>query len=106
MAKKITIKLALADGSFREATGTIAILDLGNRKLRAFIHGETLSHAASGRRICNLRPYMILRYRSYTRRDKRADAILALQDLSEKIGPDKAWRIIDSAPVINEGWSQ
>ena len=103
MAKKTTIKLALDNGSFREETGTIAILPLGNRKLRAFIHGETLSHAPSGRRICDLHYYMALNHNSWRKRDKRADAILALQDLSDKIGADKAWRIIDSAPVINKG---
>lgn len=101
MAKKTTIKLALANGSFREATGTIAILPLGNRKLRALIHGETLSHVATGRRICDLRPYMILNYRSNRRRDKRADAMLAIQNLEAKIGAAKAWQVIGSAPVIN-----
>lgn len=103
MGKKTTIKIALADGSFREATGTVAILDLGNRKLRALIHGETLSHIASGYRICDLRPYMILNYRSNRRRDKRLDALLAMADLETKIGAAEAWRIIDSAPVINKG---
>ncbi len=103
MAKKTTIKLALADGSFREETGTIAILPLGNRKLRALIHGETLSHVASGRRICDLRHYMILNHNSWRKRDKRADAMLAMQDLEAKIGAAQAWKVIDSAPVINGG---
>jgi len=103
MAKKTTIKLALADGTIREATGTVAILDLGNRKLRALIHGETLSHVASGYRICDLRHYMILNHNSWRKRDKRADAMLAMRDLEAKIGADKAWRIIDSAPIINKG---
>lgn len=101
MSKKTTIKLALADGTTREESGIVAILPLGNRKLRALIHGETLSHIATGRRICDLRPYMILNYRSNRRRDKRADALLAMQDLEAKIGAAKAWQIIDSAPAIN-----
>lgn len=101
MAKEIDI--VCADNSRRKVTGQVMILPLGNRKLRAFVHGETLSHYASGYRICDLRPYMILNYRSNRRRDKRADAMLALQDLAEKIGIEKAWRTIDSAPVINGG---
>lgn len=101
MAKKTTIKLALTDGSFREETGIVAILPLGNRKLRALIHGETLSHIATGRRVCDLRPYMILNHNSWRKRDKRADALLAIQDLEAKIGAAKAWKVIDSAPVIN-----
>ena len=101
MAKKTTIKLALVNGETREETGIVAILPLGNRKLRALIHGETLSHIATGRRICDLRHYMILNYRSNRRRDKRADALLAIQDLEAKIGAAKAWQVIDSAPVIN-----
>ena len=103
MGKKTTIKLALSDGSFREESGIVTILPLGNRKLRAMIHGETLSHIATGRRICDLRPYMILNYRSNRRRDKRLDALLAMADLETKIGAAEAWRVIDSAPVINGG---
>ena len=99
MGREITI--ARADGSTARVAGIVAILTLGDRKLRAFIHDETLTHYASGRRICDLRPYMILHYRSNRRRDKRADAALALQDLATKIGSDKAWRVIDAAPVIN-----
>lgn len=103
MAKKMTIKLALADGTTRDQSGIVAILPLGNRKLRALIHGETLSHIATGRRICDLRPYMILNHNSWRKRDRRADSMLAIKDLETKIGADKAWRIIDSAPVINKG---
>lgn len=99
MAKQIDI--VCADNTRRQVTGQTMLLPLGNRMLRAFVHGETLSHYASGYRICDLRPYMILNYRSNRRRDKRADAMLALRDLTEKIGIEKAWRIIDSAPVIN-----
>lgn len=102
MAKRKTIKIALADGGTREATGIVAILPLGNRKLRAFIHGQTLSHMASGRRICDLRAYMILNYKSYAKRNKRNDALLALQDLESKIGAAKAWQVIDAAPIINQ----
>lgn len=101
MAKKTTIKLALADGTTREESGIVAILPLGNRNLRALIHGETLSHIATGLRICDLRPYMILNHRSNRRRDKRADALLAMQDLEAKIGAAEAWQIIDSAPTFN-----
>ena len=99
MAKEIDI--VCADNSRRKVAGQVMLLPLGNRKLRAFVHGETLSHYASGQRICDLRPYMILNYRSTRRRDKRADAMLALQDLETKIGAEKAWQVIDSAPVIN-----
>lgn len=99
MAKDIFI--ALADGTNQLTSGRVAIFDFGGRKLRAFIHGETLTHYASGRRICDLRPYMILNYQSYRKRDKRADAALALQDLAQKIGVEKAWRVMDSADVIN-----
>ena len=95
------MRKALANGETDTVSGRIMILPLGNRKLRAFVHGETLSHYASGRRICDLRPYMILRFRSYGRRDKRGDALMALQDLENKIGAAKAWQVIDSAPVIN-----
>jgi hypothetical protein len=99
MTKEILI--ALADGGKEITAGRVAIFDFGGRKLRAFIHGETLTHYASGRRICDLRPYMILNHKSYRKRDKRADAALALQDLAQKIGAEKAWRVIDSAAVIN-----
>lgn len=102
MAKKTTIKLALANGETREESGIVAILPLGNRKLRALIHGETLSHIATGRRICDLRAYMVLNHNSWRKRDKRADAMLAMQDLEAKIGAAEAWKIIDSATVINE----
>lgn len=102
MARRTTIKIALADGETREVTGIVAILPLGNRKLKAFIHGETLSHMATGRRICDLRAYMILNHKSYARRNKRNDALLALQDLEAKIGAAKAWQVIDAAPVINQ----
>lgn len=95
------IDIMHADGSTARVAGTVAILTLGDRKLRAFIHGDTLTHYASGRRICDLRHYAILNYRSNRRRDRRADAMLALQDLATKIGSDKAWRVIDAAPVIN-----
>jgi len=100
MAKDIFI--ALADGTNQLTSGRVAIFDFGGRKLRAFIHGESLTHYASGRRICDLRPYMILNHKSYRKRDKRADAALALQDLAQKIGAEKAWRIMDSAYVINQ----
>ncbi len=99
MAK--TIDIIAADGSKRQVTGQVMILPLGDRKLRAIVHGETLTHYASGRRICDLRPYMILQFRSYRRRNKRADALLAMQDLESKIGAAKAWQVIDAAPVIN-----
>jgi hypothetical protein len=99
MTKKIDI--VCVDGSMRSVAGIVMLLPLGNRKLRAFIHGETLTHYESGRRICDLRPYMILNHNSWRKRSKRIDAMLALQDLSEKIGPVKAWSIIDNAPVIN-----
>lgn len=95
------IDIVCADGSTRRVSGRVMILPLGNRKLRAIVHGETLSHCASGYRICDLRPYMILNYNSWRKRDKRADAMLALQDLAEKIGVAKAWQVIDAAPVIN-----
>jgi hypothetical protein len=95
------IDIVCADGSKRRVSGRVMILPLGNRKLRAFVHGETLTHYESGKRICDLRPYMIVSYNSWRKRDKRADAMLALQDLSDKIGADKAWSIIDAAPAIN-----
>lgn len=101
MAKAKQIFIVCADGTNQTVDGTVAILDLGKRKLRAFIHGDTLTHYASGRRICDLRPYMILNHKSYRRRDKRADAALALRDLAERIGADNAWRVIEAAPVIN-----
>lgn len=101
MAKEIDI--VCANGNTRRVSGRVMILPLGNRKLRAFVHGETLSHYASGYRICDLRPYMILNHNSWRKRDKRADAMLALQDLEQKIGVAKAWQVIDSAPVINKG---
>jgi hypothetical protein len=96
-----TIDIICVDGSTRSVAGQVMILSLGNRKLRAFVHGETLTDYSSGRRICDLRPYMILSHNSYRKRNKRIDAMLALQDLSNKIGPEKAWSIIDNAPVIN-----
>jgi hypothetical protein len=99
MAK--TINIALRNGATQAVCGNVMILPLGNRKLRAFVHGETLSHYASGYRICDLRPYMILNHNSWRKRDKRVDAMLALQDLESKVGAAKAWQIIDSAPVIN-----
>jgi hypothetical protein len=99
MAK--TIDIICVDGSKRSVAGQVMILLLGDRKLKAFIHGETLTHYESGRRICDLRPYMILSHNSYRKRNKRIDAMLALQDLSNKIGPEKAWSIIDSATAIN-----
>lgn len=99
MAREIDI--ICADGSKRRVAGRVMILPLGNRKLRAFVHGETLTHFESGRRICDLRYYMILNHNSWRKRDKRADAMLALQDLSDKIGAAKAWTIIDAAPAIN-----
>ena len=99
MAKEISI--LHTDGTTARVQGAVAILTLGDRKLRAFIHGDTLTHYASGRRICDLRPYAILSYRSNRRRDRRADARLALQDLAQRIGADKAWRVIEAAPVIN-----
>jgi hypothetical protein len=96
-----TIDIICVDGSTRPVAGLVMILPLGNRKLRAFVHGETLTDYASGRRICDLRPYMILNHNSYRKRNKRIDAMLALQDLSNKIGAQKAWSIIDSATAIN-----
>lgn len=99
MTKKIDI--ICVDGSMRSVAGIVMLLPLGNRKLRAFIHGETLTHYASGRRICDLRPYMILNHNSYRKRNKRIDAMLALRDLETNIGAAKAWSIIDNAPVIN-----
>lgn len=101
MAKAKQIFIVCADGTNQAVDGTVAIFDLGDRKLRAFIHGDTLTHYASGRRICDLRPYAILNYKSYRKRDKRADAALALRDLAERVGSDNAWRVIDAAPVIN-----
>jgi len=99
MAREISI--VHADGTTARVQGAVAILTLGDRKLRAFIHGDTLTHYASGRRICDLRHYAILNYRSNRRRDRRADACLALQDLAQRIGADKAWQVIEAAPVIN-----
>lgn len=99
MAKEIDI--ACADGTTRRVTGQVMILPLGNRKLRAIVHGDTLTHYESGRRICDLRPYMIVNYNSWRKRNRRADAMLAIMDLEQKIGAVKAWTIIDSAPVIN-----
>jgi hypothetical protein len=99
MAKEIDI--VCSDGTTRRVTGQVMILPLGNRKLRAFVHGDTLTHYDSGRRICDLRPYMIISYNSWRKRNRRADAMLALLDLEQKIGAAKAWSIIDSAPVIN-----
>jgi len=101
MAKTKQIFIVCADGTNQTVDGKTAIFDFGGRKLRAFIHGDTLTHYASGRRICDLRPYMILNHKSYRRRDKRADAVLALTDLASRVGADNAWRIIDAAPVIN-----
>ena len=101
MTKEKQIFIVCTDGTNQSVGGSVAILQLGGRKLRAFIHGESLTHYASGRRICDLRPYMILNHKSYRRRNKRADAMLALQDLEQRIGADKAWRIIEAAPVIN-----
>lgn len=99
MAKQIDI--VCTDGTTRKVDGQTVLLWLGDRRLRAFVHGDTLTHYASGRRICDLRPYMILNHRTYRKRDKRADARLALHDLCDRIGADAAWQIIDSAPVIN-----
>lgn len=99
MAKTMTI--AYADGSTGSVDGNVAILSFGNRKLRAFIHNNTLSHYASGRRICDLRPYKILAHKSYQRITSRHAAELALQDLAAKIGAEKAWQVMDNAPVIN-----
>lgn len=99
MAKEISI--AFADGTTGKATGNVAHLFLGARRIKTLIHGDTLTHYASGRRICDLRHYAILNYRSNHRRDKRADARLALRDLEERVGLDKAWQVIDAAPVIN-----
>ena len=96
-----TIDIICVDGSTRSVAGQVMILSLGNRKIRAFVHGETLTDYSSGRRICDLRPYMILSHNSYRKRNKRIDAMLALNDLANKIGPEKAWSIIDNAPVIN-----
>lgn len=99
MAKEIDI--ACADGSTRRVAGQVMILPLGNRKLRCFVHGDTLTHYESGRRICDLRPYMIVNYNSWRKRNRRADAMLALLDLEQKIGATQAWTIIDSAHAIN-----
>lgn len=95
------IFIVCADGTNQTVDGQTAIFEFGGRKLRTFIHGETLTHYASGRRVCDLRPYMILNYRSNRRRDKRADAALALQDLAQRVGADNAWRVIEAAPVVN-----
>lgn len=99
MAKTITI--ACEEGTTRKVDGTVAILSFGNRKLRAFLHDNTLTHYASGRRICDLRPYKILSFKSYHKVTDRHAAELALQDLAAKVGADKAWQVMDSAPVIN-----
>lgn len=99
MAK--SIQIIAVDGTTRTVDGQTAIFDFGGRKLRAFIHDKTLTHYASGRRICDLRPYQILLFRSYRRVPDREAAKLALQDLADKVGADKAWQVIDSAPVIN-----
>lgn len=99
MAK--SIQIIAVDGTTRAVDGQTAMFDFGGRKLRAFIHDKTLTHYASGRRICDLRPYQILLFRSYKRVPDREAARLALQDLADKVGPEKAWQIIDSAPVIN-----
>lgn len=96
-----TIDIICVDGSKRSAGGQVMILLLGDRKLKAFVHGETLTHYESGRRICDLRPYMILNHNSYRKRNKRIDAMLALRDLETNMGAAKAWSIIDNAPVIN-----
>lgn len=104
MANK-TITIALADGSTDTVTGNVMILEFGNRKLRTIVHGtrfgKTLSHYASGRRICNLRPYHVLSFRSGHVVTNREAAMLALRDLADKVGIEKAWAVIDSAPVIN-----
>lgn len=99
MAK--TIAIAYSDGTTGNAQGNVAILSFGNRKLKAFLHGNTLTHYASGRRICDLRPYKILGHKSYQRMTTRHAAELALQDLAAKVGAEKAWQVMDNAPVIN-----
>jgi len=99
MTKEISI--AYADGTIGTVTGNVALLFLGTRRIKFFIHGDTLTHYASGRRICDLRPYAILNFRSNRKRDKRDDARLALRDLQERVGLEKAWQVIDAAPVIN-----
>ena len=99
MAK--TIKIVYSDGTTGNVEGNVAILSFGNRKLRAFLHNDTLTHYASGKRICGLRPYKILGHKSYQRMTSRQAAELALQDLAAKVGAEQAWSIIDSAPVIN-----
>lgn len=101
MGKATTITIALADGTTDKATGSVMILPLGNRKLRALVHGTVLTHFASGRRICDLRPYQVLAYRSNHKVSNREAAMMALEDLTAKVGADKAWAVIDSAPTIN-----
>lgn len=96
-------KVPLADGTIDNVQGTVMILPFGDRNLRAFVHGQdlALSHCESGRRICALRPYKILYSRTNRVPSTRAAALMALQDLSVKVGIEKAWSTIDNAPVIN-----
>lgn len=100
-----TFKVPTPNNETRTVEGSVVILPLGNRKLRAFIHMEgsepVLSHCESGYRICSLFPYKLIANRNYQPESNRDAAIMALQDLAAKVGIEKAWNTIDNAPVIN-----
>lgn len=100
-----TFKVPTPNNETRTVEGSVVILPLGNRKLRAFIHMEgsepVLSHCESGYRICSLFPYKLIANRHYKLASNREAALMAMQDLASKVGVEKAWNTIDNAPVIN-----
>jgi hypothetical protein len=100
------------EGETREMTGTVAILPIGERKVRFLIERTedgslgSLTHYASGyafaRSLHSFAVSHFVRHSPYARRPSpRELAEAAIADAVHKLGADKVLAIIDTAPVIN-----
>jgi hypothetical protein len=100
------------EGETREMAGTVAILPIGDRKVRFLIERKedgslgSLTHYASGfaftRDLNRYAVSFLVQHSVYHRQPSpRELAEAAIADAVHSLGADKVLAIIDAAPVIN-----
>jgi hypothetical protein len=111
MPKLKTISIP-CKGETREMTGTVAILPIGDRKVRFLIERKedgslgSLTHYASGfaftRSLNHYAVSFLVQHGTYARRPSpRELAEAAIADAVYSIGIDKVLATIDAAPILN-----
>lgn len=84
--------------------GTVALLKLGEGRLKTVIHDGILTDYRSGRRIATLQAVKIefmARVSTYHRITDRQAAQITLDRIVAKAGLEKVRAIIDGAPQVN-----